>query len=201
MADGAGIRPILSGRGRIAAVAALDLHEGAGESGGFALWDPLGWDVGLTHAGEDIAARVVVGAPHRFVVHLGDGAHRVERRGGAWWVDDAKMQARISRQRGEVTVFWDNGYRFAVADPLDRAAGAAGGGNLIEAPMPGLVKSVHARAGQAVAAGDRLAVLEAMKMEHSLLAARDGIVAEVLVEAGAQVESGAALVRLEDPEG
>ena len=40
----------------IAAVAALDLHEGAGESGGFALWDPLGWDVGLTHAGEDIAA-------------------------------------------------------------------------------------------------------------------------------------------------
>jgi len=48
--------------------------------------------------------------------------------------------------------------------------------------------------------GDRLAVLEAMKMEHSLLAARDGVVAEVLATAGDQVEAGAALVRLEAEE-
>jgi 3-methylcrotonyl-CoA carboxylase alpha subunit len=63
--------------------------------------------------------------------------------------------------------------------------------------MPGLVKAVHAIAGQAVAKGDRLAVLEAMKMEHSLLAASEGVVAEVLVQAGDQVSAGAALVRLE----
>ncbi len=64
--------------------------------------------------------------------------------------------------------------------------------------MPGLVKAVYARAGQSVVKGDRLAVLEAMKMEHSLLAARDGVVAEVLVSAGEQVTAGAALVRLEE---
>lgn len=63
--------------------------------------------------------------------------------------------------------------------------------------MPGLVKSVYAEVGQVVAAGDRLIVLEAMKMEHALLAARDGVVAEVLVAQEAQVEAGAALVRLE----
>ena len=51
-----------------------------------------------------------------------------------------------------------------------------------------------------VAAGDRLALLEAMKMEHTLCATRDGRVAEVLVEAGAQVEAGAALIRLEEEE-
>ena len=45
-------------------------------------------------------------------------------------------------------------------------------------------------------AGDRLAVLEAMKMEHTLTAARDGVVAEVLVDAGAQVEAGAVLILL-----
>jgi 3-methylcrotonyl-CoA carboxylase alpha subunit len=61
-----------------------------------------------------------------------------------------------------------------------------------------LVRAVFATPGQRVAAGDRLALLEAMKMEHALLAARDGIVAEVLVAAGAQVEAGAALIRLED---
>jgi 3-methylcrotonyl-CoA carboxylase alpha subunit len=66
--------------------------------------------------------------------------------------------------------------------------------------MPGLVKAVYVSAGQTVAAGDRLAVLEAMKMEHTLTAARDGTVAEVLVTPGAQVEAGAALVRLEEEE-
>ena len=64
--------------------------------------------------------------------------------------------------------------------------------------MPGLVKAVDVRAGQAVKAGDRLCVLEAMKMEHSLTAARDGVVAEVLASAGDQVEAGAPLIRLEE---
>ncbi len=55
-------------------------------------------------------------------------------------------------------------------------------------------------AGAEVAKGDTLAVLEAMKMEHRLLAARDGVVAKVLVRAGDQVEAGAALVRLAEVE-
>jgi 3-methylcrotonyl-CoA carboxylase alpha subunit len=53
-------------------------------------------------------------------------------------------------------------------------------------------------AGAQVAAGTPLALLEAMKMEHTLTAARAGIIAEVLVGAGAQVEAGAALIRLEE---
>ncbi|MEQ8257172.1 MAG: acetyl-CoA carboxylase biotin carboxyl carrier protein subunit, partial [Roseovarius confluentis] len=65
-------------------------------------------------------------------------------------------------------------------------------------PMPGMVKAVFPEAGREVAKGDRLAVVEAMKMEHSLLAPRDGVVAEVLADAGTQVEAGAALIRLEE---
>ena len=64
--------------------------------------------------------------------------------------------------------------------------------------MPGLVKAIFAEPGAEVREGDRLAVLEAMKMEHALLAARDGTVAEILASAGDQVEAGAALVRLEE---
>jgi 3-methylcrotonyl-CoA carboxylase alpha subunit len=63
--------------------------------------------------------------------------------------------------------------------------------------MPGTVKSVCVVPGQAVTAGDRLCVLEAMKMEHSLTAARSGVVAEVLAVEGQQVEAGAALIVLE----
>ena len=66
--------------------------------------------------------------------------------------------------------------------------------------MPGLVKAVFVSTGEAVAEGQRLAILEAMKMEHTLVAARDGVVAEVLAAAGDQVEAGAALVRLEEGE-
>jgi 3-methylcrotonyl-CoA carboxylase alpha subunit len=54
------------------------------------------------------------------------------------------------------------------------------------------------KSGDTVCKGDRLAILEAMKMEHALLAARDGIVTEVLAETGDQVTAGAALVRLEE---
>ena len=57
------------------------------------------------------------------------------------------------------------------------------------------------RPGQSVAAGDRLAILEAMKMEHTLTAWRDGVIAEVLAEAGQQVDEGAALIAFEDEEG
>jgi 3-methylcrotonyl-CoA carboxylase alpha subunit len=66
--------------------------------------------------------------------------------------------------------------------------------------MPGLVKAVFVAPGQEVAEGDRLAILEAMKMEHTMLAARAGRVAEVLVAEGAQVEAGAALIRLAEEE-
>jgi 3-methylcrotonyl-CoA carboxylase alpha subunit len=63
--------------------------------------------------------------------------------------------------------------------------------------MPGLVKRLAARPGQAVAAGAVLVVLEAMKMEHGLAAPRAGVVAEVHVEEGAQVAEGSLLLALE----
>ena len=64
--------------------------------------------------------------------------------------------------------------------------------------MPGLVKAVFVAHGAEVQRGDRLALLEAMKMEHTLTAGRDGVVAEVLASEGLQVEAGAALIRLEE---
>ncbi|MGR3676384.1 MAG: ATP-binding protein, partial [Paracoccaceae bacterium] len=182
----------------IAAITALGLQDGASEYGGFSLWSSLGWDVVLTHHDQEFSARVLVEGPTSFVVQFSDAAHAVERKGGIWWVDDAKVQARVSHVGDEVTVFWGNGYRFTVADPLDRDIGQGGDGNSIQAPMPGLVKDVFVSVGQHVSEGERLAILEAMKMEHSLLAARDGIVAEVMVEPASQVEAGSVLIRLED---
>ena len=55
---------------------------------------------------------------------------------------------------------------------------------------------MFAAAGDRVAKGQRLAVVEAMKMEHALLAPRDGEIAEVLAEAGQQVPEGAKILVL-----
>ncbi len=88
-------------------------------------------------------------------------------------------------------------HAFRLPDPLAAAAGEQAGGDDIRAPMPGLVKALSAVAGAAVARGDVLVVLEAMKMEHALTAPRDGTVAEVLVAAGEQVTDGTVLLALE----
>jgi propionyl-CoA carboxylase alpha chain len=60
-------------------------------------------------------------------------------------------------------------------------------GSLV-APMPGTVVKVLAAPGDRVAKGDPVVVIEAMKMEHTIGAAGDGTVAEVLVEVGRQVD-------------
>ncbi|CAN7664142.1 acetyl/propionyl/methylcrotonyl-CoA carboxylase subunit alpha [Neorhizobium sp. LjRoot104] len=82
---------------------------------------------------------------------------------------------------------------------LHQTGGAeeAGGGDVIAAPMPGMVRFVSANTGEKVKKGQSLLILEAMKMEHTLAAPRDGVVLEVTASVGDQVEQGAVLLLLE----
>jgi 3-methylcrotonyl-CoA carboxylase alpha subunit len=73
---------------------------------------------------------------------------------------------------------------------LDEAGDQAAGG-LVRAPMHGKVLAVLVEQGERVTRGQRLAIIEAMKMEHTLVAPVDGTVAEVAVAADAQVAEGA----------
>ncbi|MBF9060825.1 ATP-grasp domain-containing protein [Rhodobacterales bacterium HKCCSP123] len=184
----------------LAAMGALGLAGAAGALEGFTLWAPLRRAVVLRAGGEEISATAEVLPGGAARVTLGDAVHEVAREGQGWRVDGAPVGAEVVPLEQSVAVFWGNGYVFDVVDPLEVAAEAGGGAGRIEAPMPGLVKAVFVGPGDAVSAGDRLAVLEAMKMEHALTAGRDGVVAEVLVGAGAQVEAGAALIVLEEGE-
>ncbi len=68
----------------------------------------------------------------------------------------------------------------------------------VAAPMPGLVVAVSARTGEAVTRGDRLLSIEAMKMETGVFAERDGVIGEVLVSAGTQVETKQLLMVIND---
>jgi acetyl/propionyl-CoA carboxylase alpha subunit len=77
--------------------------------------------------------------------------------------------------------------------PIARGADVAGG---CVAPMTGVVRAVHVAAGDRVARGQVLLVLEAMKMEHELTAQADGVIREVRVEVGQMVDPDAVLIVL-----
>ncbi len=176
----------------LAVLAAAGLHEGTGT--GFALWSPLRRAVAFAPA-----AHVQVVGPNRVRVEVAGGMHDCVLAADGWWVDGAKTGARFHVGAEEITVFHCGAHRFARPDPLAREVHGPAS-DLTLAPMPGLVKAVFVVPGQAVAPGDRLAILEAMKMEHTLCAAREGVVAEVLVAPADQVEAGAALIRLAEEE-
>jgi propionyl-CoA carboxylase alpha chain len=72
-------------------------------------------------------------------------------------------------------------------------------GSLV-APMPGNVIRLGAAVGDIVTAGQPLIWLEAMKMEHTITAPTDGVLAELNVDTGQQVEVGTVLARVDAPE-
>ncbi|MDV4143898.1 acetyl/propionyl/methylcrotonyl-CoA carboxylase subunit alpha [Shimia sp. FJ5] len=182
-----------------AGMAALGLDTLAPVEGGFTLWAPLARAVKMSHGEEVFDVKVMMDGAHRAEVLVGETTVKAERIGGGWHFD-GKRAAPVVVKGGKVSLFANYGIEFDVVDPLQVAAEAGAGGNVIAAPMPGLVKAIFAEAGQEVKEGDRLAILEAMKMEHSLLAVRDGVVAEVLAHAGDQVQEGAALIQLVEEE-
>lgn len=84
----------------------------------------------------------------------------------------------------------------AVAPAAAKPAAAPAGGNVVTAPLNGKITQVLVKAGDAVAAGDTVVMLEAMKMENSITAEAAGTVKAVLVNVGDQVDGGQALVEL-----
>ncbi|UUL81257.1 acetyl/propionyl/methylcrotonyl-CoA carboxylase subunit alpha [Sphingomonas qomolangmaensis] len=80
-----------------------------------------------------------------------------------------------------------------------KGAAAAGDGSIIS-PMPGRIIAVAVLQGEQVVKGQKLLTLEAMKMEHSLVAPYDGVVAELNAVEGGQVSEGAVLARVTEAE-
>jgi acetyl-CoA/propionyl-CoA carboxylase biotin carboxyl carrier protein len=79
-------------------------------------------------------------------------------------------------------------------DTIDRTGPAGTGAGPLTSPMPGTVLAVHVKPGQHVSAGQPLVTVEAMKMEHAVVATVDGTVGEVLVTAGESVRLDQPLV-------
>jgi 3-methylcrotonyl-CoA carboxylase alpha subunit len=134
----------------------------------------------------------VDGVPMR--VHLVDGANvdPVTER-------DEAEEVSLHEANGGVYAFAGGRQAFVeLIDPFAKAeAGAEEADGAIRAPMNGRVVKVAVDEGETVEAGQRLAVVEAMKMEHALVAPYAGVVRELTAALGDQVEMGERLMRIE----
>jgi pyruvate carboxylase subunit B len=129
----------------------------------------------------------VEGTPVRMLT-VGDEVHRIVVRRGATrgsytlWVDGFRHEVEALDERMR-----------AIRELAGATAGPAGPAPLL-APMPGMVVRVQVQVGDVVLPGQGLVVMEAMKMENELRAARDGRVRDVSVTEGQSVDAGAVLM-------
>ncbi|HEY0812320.1 MAG TPA: biotin carboxylase N-terminal domain-containing protein [Pseudonocardia sp.] len=117
---------------------------------------------------------------------------------------DGLTRAYTVAKAGDTLWLGRDGHAWAVREqgPVDAAAEAVtGAGGPVRSPMPGTVTVVEVAEGQSVAAGDRLVVVEAMKMEHVLTAPVAGVVRDVTARAGATVAKDAVLLTVETENG
>ncbi|WPY94263.1 acetyl/propionyl/methylcrotonyl-CoA carboxylase subunit alpha [Limimaricola variabilis] len=188
----------------LAALAAAGLdHPPAGDDPwdalrGFRHWGTSEIHVTLEREGETLDVALLRDGPGSWHREGTETSVSRDTKGLEVTVAGRRFRAEAAKHGAAVTV-WDAGraWVFTLPDPLAAADAAGAGGNAIAAPMPGLVKRMRATAGQTVEKGQPLAILEAMKMEHTLTAPRDGVVAEILAQEGSQVSDGDLLLTLE----
>jgi biotin carboxyl carrier protein len=112
-------------------------------------------------------------------------------------LDDRRARMWIVVDRDTIHVHaFGRAWTLELVDPVERALAGGPGGDVATAPMPGTVITVAAAPGDTVAAGERLVVIESMKMQSEIIATRDGVVDTVFVAVGDTFDRGAPLVSL-----
>ena len=197
----------------VAAVVAYTLHQDSALQGNDPFSRRDGWRAyGVTTRRFDV---VFHDQPHTAVLTYGaqDGSHLQVGDVSAplvWRVDGDGLKIEYAHHHASVQVFMqhvgaaDVAHVFAaqgatqitMVDILAHAGAVQEVGGRLTAPMPGKVVSFAVKVGDKVKAGQALAVMEAMKMEHTMTAPVDGEVLELLYATGDQVNEGAELLKL-----
>ena len=114
-------------------------------------------------------------------------------------LDGVALTARVIRTGNKLTVFARGGeYSVEFVDPRLASQAATGTAGRLVAPMPGAIIRIAVEPGQEVTKGTALVVVEAMKMEHTVAAPRDGRIKAINFAVGDLVDEGAELLVLED---
>lgn len=166
-------------------------------------WSPASLQADVVYEGEKTPCRITIHGQDHFAVTVKDQSVQIVILGSdgddlSVLANDEPVSCSIT-QRGQALYLsaFGSRYEFEAVDPFSDGANEDEGGDTVIAPMPGLVTDVLAKNGDTVARGDRLLILEAMKMEHALCAPRDAVIEEIMTGQGDQVVEGALLIKLE----
>ena len=117
------------------------------------------------------------------------------------WLDGARINAQSWTNHETVYVFTDNGRdEITLVDIMAHVGEENAAVGSLKSPMPGQVVAFKVAVGDSVKKGEPLAVIEAMKIEHTITAPTDGVVAELLFGAGDLVADGDELLRIDSQE-
>ena len=143
-------------------------------------------DFNFTVLGETTTARIMAVSDDclEYAVNGRRMTTTAHNHGNQWWLHDADGDISLTLKT-----------RFPETNALEAVAGG------LISPMPGTVIAVQVASGEQVSAGQVLAIIEAMKMEHSVVSPHDGLVSEVRVAIGDKVEAGELLVVVDDDSG
>jgi len=137
-------------------------------------------------------------------LHLGEHTLDIDLQtspdGRTWLtVGPRRVEVVVATLGDEVFVHLDGeAHQLRYQHPLDRLAAQAGGSSedQIKAPMPGSIVAVEVKAGDAVRKGQTLLVMESMKMETTIIAPRDAVIASVTFDKGQTFDRDALLLSL-----
>ena len=114
------------------------------------------------------------------------------------WLDEARISAQSWLHNETVYVFTDSGRdEITLIDIMAHVGEESAAVGSLKSPMPGQVVAFKVAVGDTVKKGEPLAVIEAMKIEHTITAPTDGVVAELLFGAGDLVADGDELLRID----
>lgn len=188
----------------IYAVAAVIALEGVSSNSltGWHHWAPLSKYVMLLNCGQEMKYKVTQMGVNTFIVtstntdveidiaKIGDDRFQV-------FIDTMQTKITALKLSNQVMVYANNmAQYFDIITINGQSETDCVDGDAIFSPMPGVVKAVEVSIGATINSGDPLVIIEAMKMEHTLYAPRDGVIAEMMITEGQQVELGELVLSL-----
>jgi 3-methylcrotonyl-CoA carboxylase alpha subunit len=138
------------------------------------------WKIGIDGTDYQVSGKI-----------LGDNRLLVE-------IDSQSLNLPLIDENGRISLWYDrHQWQFRRLDPEQAALAGEVADHDLTAPMPGNVIALQVNEGDTVRCGDTVVVVEAMKMEHSIVAPIDATIKQIFFQVGDQVEEGDCLIRLE----
>ena len=163
---------------------------------GFTLWENLTKLVKFSNSQKEFLTEVECLGGDSFLVKVEENIHEISYDRTGWTIDGQNTQYLFWQSKSYFSVICEFKYDFHSKDLLIVSSENSDDDQLVIAPMPGQISEIYVNEGDLVLKGDRLVVLESMKMEHAISANMSGKIESILVSKGQKVDNKDLLLRI-----